>query len=122
MWATWTPDKRIVFASYAGGNSILATQADGSGAMQLTPASESNVSYFRVSPNGRYVVFNSWKTGWPHLWRMDVDGTNLRQLTNGQYDYGTPDFSPDGAWWYTPKLVRKRESGRSPLMAVIRFD
>ena len=97
-WATWTPDKRIVFASYAGGNSIWAMQADGSGAMQLTPASDANLSYFRVSPNGRYAVFTSWKTGKPHLWRMDIDSTNLKQLTNGLYDNNTPDFSPDGAW------------------------
>ena len=115
MWATWTPDKRIVFASYAGGNSIWAMQADGSGAMQLTPASESNVSYFRVSPNGRYVVFNSWKTGWPHLWRMDVDGTNLRQLTNGQYDYGTPDFSPDGAWVVYTKIGAEKGIWKVPI-------
>jgi len=114
-WATWTPDKRIVFADYAGGNSIWAMQADGSGAMQLTPASESNVSCFRVSPNGRYVVFTSWKTGWPHLWRMEVDGTNLRQLTNGQYDYSTPDFSPDGAWVVYTKIGAEKGIWKVPI-------
>jgi serine/threonine protein kinase/Tol biopolymer transport system component len=114
-WATWTPDKRIVFANYAGGNSIWAMQADGSGAMQLMPASESNLSFFRVSPNGRYVVFTSWKTGWPHLWRMDVDGTNLRQLTNGQYDYGSADFSPDGAWVVYTKIGAERGIWKVPI-------
>jgi Tol biopolymer transport system component len=114
-WATWTPEKRIVFADYSGGNSIWAMQADGSGATQLTPGSESNVSYFRVSPNGRYVVFNSWKTGWPHLWRMDADGTNLRQLTNGQYDYGEPDFSPDGAWVVYRKIGAEKGIWKVPI-------
>jgi len=66
--------------------------------MQLTPAFESNVSYFRVSPNGRHVVFISWKTGSLHLWRIDIDGTNLKQLTNSLYDFSPPDISPDGAW------------------------
>ena len=115
MWATWTPDKRIVFANYAGGNSVWAMQADGSGAMQLTAAFEANVSYFRVSPKGRYVVFNSWKTGWPHLWRMDADGTNLRQLTNGQYDYGEPDFSPDGAWVVYQKIGAEKGVWKVPI-------
>jgi len=114
-WATWTPDKRIVFASYVGGNSIWAMQADGSGAMQLTPASESNLSYFRVSPNGRYVVFTSWKTGTPHLWRMDIDGTNLIQLTNGQYDHNTPDFSPDGAWVVYTKIGAEKGIWKVPI-------
>ncbi len=114
-YATWTPDKRIVFANYAGGNSIWAMQADGNGAMQLTPASESNVSYFRVSPNGRYVVFTSWKTGTPHLWRMDIDGTNLRQLTNGQYDHNTPDFSPDGAWVVYTKIGAEKGIWKVPI-------
>ena len=114
-WATWTPDKRIVFADYAGGNSIWAMQADGSGAMQLTPTSEFNLSYFRVSPNGRYVVFTSWKTGRPHLWRMDIDGTNLRQLTNGQYDYNYPDFLPDGAWVIYTKIGAEKGIWKVPI-------
>jgi Tol biopolymer transport system component len=97
-FATWTPDNRIVFANFAGGNSIWTMQADGSDKLQLTPAVESNVSYFRISPNGRYVVFISWKTGSPHLWRMDIDGTNLKQLTNSAYDFSPADISPDGAW------------------------
>ena len=115
VWAAWTPDKRIVFASYAGGNSIWAMQADGNGAMQLTPASEANLSYFRVSPNGRYVVFISWKTGKPHLWRMDIDGTNLKQLTNSQYDYTCPDFSPDGAWVVYTKLGAEKGIWKVPI-------
>jgi serine/threonine protein kinase/Tol biopolymer transport system component len=114
-WATWTPDKRIVFASYAGGNSTWAMQADGNGAMQLTPASEANLSYFRVSPNGRYMVFTSWKTGQPHLWRMDIDGTNLIQLTNGQYDNNTPDFSPDGAWVVYTKIGAEKGIWKVPI-------
>jgi Tol biopolymer transport system component/DNA-binding winged helix-turn-helix (wHTH) protein len=99
-WGAWTPDKRIVFANYGEGNSIWAIKRDGGGATQLTAATEYNLSYLRVSPNGRYVVFTSWKTGSPHVWRMDVDGSNLRQLTNSQYDlnFNFPDYSPDGVW------------------------
>ncbi len=97
-YAAWSPDSRIVYANFAGENSIWMMQANGNDAMQLTPAFESNVSYFRVSPNGRHVVFISWKTGSLHLWRIDIDGTNLKQLTNSLYDFSPPDISPDGAW------------------------
>jgi eukaryotic-like serine/threonine-protein kinase len=99
LFSSWSPDKRIVFANVAGGNSIWTMGADGDGMTQLTPAFEYAVSYPRVCPNGRYVVFISWKTNAPHIWRMDVDGGNAKQLTDSQYDLNTPpDCSPDGAW------------------------
>jgi len=98
VYGIWTPDKRIVFANSAGGNSFWAMNADGRGATQLTPAVEYAVSYPRASPNGRYIVFTSWKSNTAHIWRMDVDGGNARQLTNSQYDFDYPDCSPDGAW------------------------
>ena len=99
-WPAWTPDGRIVYADNAAGNSIWMAKADGSGATQLTPSSEDGISQsYRVSPNGRYIVFSSLKTGAPHFWRMDADGGNPRQLTNSAYDYYTrSDFSSDGAW------------------------
>jgi eukaryotic-like serine/threonine-protein kinase len=97
-WGAWTPDGRIVYASYAGGNSIWALKTDGSSAVQLSPNTEYNVSVFRVSPNGRYIVFTSWKSGQPHFWRMDIDGGNPRQLTNSLYDSNHSDVSPDSQW------------------------
>jgi serine/threonine protein kinase len=98
-WAAWTTDKRVLFVSYAGGASVWTMSADGKNAGQVTAATEYNVSYFRASPNGRYVVFTSWKAGTPHLWRMDMDGGNPKQLTNSQHDRaGVADYSSDGAW------------------------
>lgn len=45
-----------------------------------------------VSPDGRYIVFQSTKDGF--IWRMDLDGRNLKQLADG----GFPSISPDGKW------------------------
>lgn len=73
-------------------------KGDGSNPEQLTPSSEYNVGYLRMSPNGRYIVFNSWKSGTPHLWRMDADGSNQKQLTHSQYDVGCGDYTPGGEW------------------------
>jgi Tol biopolymer transport system component len=97
-WGAWTPDGKIVYANYAVGNSIWMAKADGSGAIQLTPTTEYDVSYPRVSPNGRYIVFTSWKTGSPHFWRVDADGSNPRQLTNNGADNTWSSYSPDGKW------------------------
>jgi Tol biopolymer transport system component len=50
-----------------------------------------------VSPDGRYIVYSSDLTGTRHIWRMDIDGSNPVQLTQGGgEDY--PNCSPDGKW------------------------
>jgi Tol biopolymer transport system component len=96
----WTPDGRIVYTSTAGGfQDIWVTDADGGHQQQLT--SDSYVDYApAVSPDGRYIVFKTERRGdllyLSHLWRMDIDGSNLRQLTNGN-DH-IPRWSPDSRW------------------------
>ena len=57
-------------------------------------------------PLGRYVTF-VW-AGHPDssrtvLWRVDADGLNLKQLTDGVVDVG-PHCSPDGRWVYYSDL------------------
>ena len=97
-WGTWTRDGKLVYSNYAGESSVWVMKADGTGATQITPGTWYNVGCFRVSPDGRYVVFNSWKTGTPHLWRMDIDGNNARPLTDSTNDEVLSDFSADGEW------------------------
>jgi len=43
-------------------------------------------------------VFLSDRSGAPHLWRMNTDGSDQRQLTNGASGEDSPQFSPDGRW------------------------
>uniref|UniRef100_A0A915Q7G0 Uncharacterized protein n=1 Tax=Setaria digitata TaxID=48799 RepID=A0A915Q7G0_9BILA len=49
-----------------------------------------------VSPDGRYIVFTSLRSGDPEIWIMNSDGTEPRQLTNELGYDGGPFFSPDG--------------------------
>ena len=51
-----------------------------------------------LSSDGRYVVFISNRTGIFHVYRMDIDGNNLKQLTSGSEGGAAPFFSPDGRW------------------------
>ena len=95
---SWTPEGELVYASDASGNHDLWLLArDGVSARRLTTNPEHDSTPF-VSPDGRLVVFLSRRHGGnPHVWRMDLDGGNQRQLTN-QTSEGTPSVTPDGQW------------------------
>src|SRR5207249_6937019 len=59
----WTPDGRMVFTSAETGHSeIWSMDADGGNARQLTTGREGNYGS-QVTPDGRYVVFVSDRTG-----------------------------------------------------------
>ena len=93
----WTPDGRIVYESKESGiPAIWITEKDGNGRNQLSD----NTTYAirpAVSPDGRYIVFASDRSGDRNIWRMDIAGGNLRQLTSGKAD-GMPYCSPDSKW------------------------
>jgi Tol biopolymer transport system component len=98
----WTPDGRIVYEAWAGSvGDVWIMNADGSGQRRLTTTPTSFTSWNpAVSPDGRYVVFISDRAGKSHLWRMDTDGGNLKQLTSGDKFERDPSFSPDGKWLF----------------------
>src|SRR5260370_25287321 len=49
----------------------------------------------QVSPDGRYIFFTSSRSKTRQVWRMDIDGSHPKRLTEGA---GVPHFSltPDG--------------------------
>jgi Tol biopolymer transport system component/DNA-binding winged helix-turn-helix (wHTH) protein len=50
----------------------------------------------RISPDGKYVAFQSWRSGSPEIWVCDRDGTNPIQLTFfGGPQIGVPSWSSD---------------------------
>src|SRR4051812_29701824 len=61
-----------------------------------------NLSDIHVSPDGRTIIFavttsdlaRAKRTS--HIWAMDIDGHNPRQLTTGDKSEYSPVFSPDG--------------------------
>ena len=92
----WTTDGKLVYASRTGENwDIWITNREGSDTRQLT-----NDAFVdqqpSVSADGRYVVFQSNRSGSRNIWRMDIDGSNLKQLTEGGVDDAAPVCSVDG--------------------------
>lgn len=125
----WTPDKRIVHALRRAGEnwSIWSIKADGRDRVQLTKAAGNDL-YPSVSPDGRYVVFTSTRSGTTNIWRMDSDGNNLLQLTNGPSEWW-PSISLDGRWViYTsfasnrPTLWKISIDGGSPVQLTQHFS
>ncbi|MDQ3181719.1 MAG: winged helix-turn-helix domain-containing protein [Acidobacteriota bacterium] len=93
----WTPDGKLAVAAFGNKNiDIYLREADGAEIEQLTVNAGTNWGQ-EVSPDGRFIVFDSDRTGDFHIWRMDADGGNPVQLTNGNGEKFA-EISPDGKW------------------------
>ena len=55
-----------------------------------------DTAYPTWSPDGDTIAFQSYKSGQYHIWAMNPDGSNVRELTFGGYDDREPVYSPDG--------------------------
>lgn len=67
------------------------------------------------SPDGRYIYFNSNRTGNMQLWRMDPDGSNPEQLTfDENFKDWFPHISPDGKWIAFISFPPETEFGDHP--------
>jgi serine/threonine protein kinase/Tol biopolymer transport system component len=115
----WTPDGKIVYAkNLARGDSVWIMDADGSQPRQLA-LNENSLGrdyQFRVSPDGRFVVLMSARTSQAHIWRMDIDGNNTKQLTSSEYDFPDPlSISPDGKWVLYSKALSEQGIWKVPI-------
>jgi serine/threonine protein kinase/Tol biopolymer transport system component len=91
------PDSRIVYSVFGGGRSdLIIANLDGSNPRQLTSNAGLNALPY-ASADGRFIAFVSTRTGSPHIWRMNSDGTNLKQITNGIAEV-FPLITPDNQW------------------------
>jgi Tol biopolymer transport system component len=50
------------------------------------------------TPDGKFIYFNSSRTGRMQLWRMRPDGTGQEQVTDDEFNNWFPHISPDGKW------------------------
>src|SRR6266480_8069313 len=50
------------------------------------------------TPDGKYIYFNSVRSGRMQIWRMRPDGSEQLQITNDNFNNWFPHISPDGKW------------------------
>jgi Tol biopolymer transport system component len=93
----WTPDNDIVFtAGIDRSIAIYSMKGDGSNIKQLTSAGYLDQKP-KVTGDGRFIVFQSNRSGSNEIWRVQPDGNGLVQLTTGGGN-SAPDSTPDGKW------------------------
>jgi len=111
-----TPDGRyIVLTSERPGQNLWRMDLDGGNPRQLTSG---NSDYgAAVSPDSKWVIYNSNISGRPALWKVSIDGGDPVQLT--EYAAENPEVSPDG----TLIACQYREATNSPWRyAIIPYD
>ena len=91
------PDGKILFtANNSGSRTIWEMNEDATAQRQLTPiAPNSGDTRISVTPDTRFLIVESERTGAPEIWRANRDGSDLVQLTNGGGN-SEPAVSPDG--------------------------
>jgi Tol biopolymer transport system component/DNA-binding winged helix-turn-helix (wHTH) protein len=100
LWGLdWAPDGTLYYTTSNTESCFIANmKADGSGVRNMTPPGF-NDGQITVSADGRYVLFSTNRGGGFDIWRIDRDGTNLKQLTFGGHGYHAAP-SQDGKWVY----------------------
>jgi len=94
---SWTPDSKILYVQTSAEKwKIHMMDRDGSERRQVT-VDEYDEDSPRTMPDGKNIVFMSYRSGIPNLWRVGLDGTNPTQITSGGEDY-RPSVSRDGKW------------------------
>ncbi|MEV6284820.1 DPP IV N-terminal domain-containing protein [Kribbella sp. NPDC051770] len=114
LMAAVSPDgRRLAFDLVTA---IWVTPAAGGRATRLTDDLQ-DATRPRWSPDGKRIVFQSYRDGNFHLWTIQPDGHGLRQLTQGRFDHREPHFTPDGR-----ALVFSSDRGGNGSYGIHRLD
>jgi hypothetical protein len=77
---------------------IYRIPSDGSGPEVNLTKSKGLDDGPEYSPDGRYVYFNSLRSGTMQIWRMDADGSHPQQVTRRRVQQLVPAPLADGQW------------------------
>jgi Tol biopolymer transport system component len=88
-----SPDGRTLAMDLQG---ILWTLPAAGGTARRLTGDLDDIARPDWAPDGRHIVFQSYRDGNFHLWTIAADGSGLRQLDTGMADSREPRYSPDG--------------------------
>ena len=95
----WSPDgKEFSFVAKAGGSDAIYI-VDAKKRKVIDKLQFKNLTGMAApswSPNGDRMVFSGLRGGISDLYIVNIDGSNLKRLTNDRYCYLHPQWSPDG--------------------------
>ncbi len=104
-WHGWSPDgTTIVFCGSRldpklgkANYDVYSVPAAGGPETRLTsdPGLDDGPEY---SPDGKFIYFNSERTGKMQIWRMHPDGSAQEAVTSDDYNNWFAHVSPDGKW------------------------
>lgn len=95
----WSPDNsKMIFTGNRGGAYNITTIEIATGKEEKLTDLATLDDGPEYSPDGKYIYFNSVRTGKMQLWRMDADGQNQTQLTFDDYNDWFPHISPNQKW------------------------
>jgi Tol biopolymer transport system component len=115
----WSPDGSRLYVVRADSSGIWSMRRDGAD-LQKVPLPADAMTYPAppaLSPDGKRIAFvrppGLFMT---RIWVADLDGSNLRQVSTGNYD-STPRWSPDGS-----RILFVSEQQGAYVVAVVNAD
>lgn len=69
----------------------------GKNKLYLLSKQDTSMTSYDISPDGQEIIYTATATeGYEQIYKASLDGTEIRQLTFGDFDNTSPSFSPDG--------------------------
>ena len=109
VFPSWTPDSRSII--YARMNDtwvdheIIEMPAEGGEARTILLEKDffdyrggTAFGYARVSPDGKWILFRSSRSGWLNYWVVSRKGGTPRPVAAEDYEQSEALWSPDGKW------------------------
>lgn len=93
----WSMDgKELAYCAFRGQDvDIYGIPAEGGAERRITGGEGFNDGP-EYAPNGKHIWFNSTRSGLMQIFRMDLDGSHVQQMTDSFSNNWFPHVSPDG--------------------------